>query len=283
MKNMINIKGSNIVILSKHDQDFISLTDIAKYKDPERSDYLIQNWLRNKDTIEFLGIWEKINNFNFNSIEFDGFRNRAGTNSFILTPKQWIDKTKAIGIISSPGRYGGTYAHKDIAFEFASWISVEFRLYLIKEFQRLKIEESERLRLGWDVKRELVKINYKIHTDAIKENLIPQEISPKDARIIYASEADVLNKAMFGMTAKEWKDQNPQKEGNLRDYANVSQLVVLANLEALNSEFIKDSIVQEERLIKLNKIAISQMRSLIDNKSVKKLSINSENKKGDYK
>ena len=254
-----------------NEQDYICLTDIARYKDPERSDYVIQNWLRNRNTIEFLGVWERINNPNFNSIEFDGIRKQAGLNSFILTSKQWVEKTNAIGIISKPGRYGGTFAHKDIAFEFASWISVEFRLYLIKEFQRLKIEESERLRLGWDVKRELVKINYKIHTDAIKENLIPPEISTKDAKIIYASEADVLNKALFGKTAKEWFDINPLKKGNMRDYANVTQLVVLANLESLNSEFIKQGLLQEERLIRLNKIAISQMTSLVEDTGIKKL------------
>src|SRR3989344_3712150 len=254
-----------------NEQDYICLTDLARYKNLERSDYVIQNWLRNRNTIEFLGVWERINNPHFNPIEFDGFRKQAGLNSFILTSKQWVEKTNAIGIISKPGRYGGTFAHKDIAFEFASWISVEFRLYLIKEFQRLKIEESERLRLGWDVKRELVKINYKIHTDAIKENLIPLEISVKDAKIIYASEADVLNKALFGKTAKEWSDINPLKKGNMRDYANVTQLVVLVNLESLNSEFIKQELSQEERLIRLNKIAISQMKSLIDNKQVKRM------------
>lgn len=281
MKSTINIKGKEIVVISKNNNDYISMTDIAKHKDQNRSDYIVQNWLRNRNTIEFLGIWEKINNPNFNPIEFEGFRSQAGLNSFILTPKQWIEKTNSIGIISSPGRYGGTYAHRDIAFEFASWISVEFRLYLIKEFQRLKFEESERLKIGWNVKRELVKINYKIHTDAIKENLIPHEISPKDAKIIYASEADVLNKALFGMTAKEWKDRNPEKEGNLRDYTNVTQLVVLANLEALNSEFIKDGIVQGERLVKLNQIAIYQIRSLIDNKSVKKIAERADEKKGD--
>lgn len=269
---IIQVEGIVIGIKQIDSQKYISLTDIAKKKNPEEPRFVIINWLRNRNTLEFLGIWEKIHNPKFNRVRFDTIRLNAGLNSFTISPSKWIEETNAIGIISKSGRYdSGTYAHEDIALEFASWISAEFKLYFIKEFRRLKSEENERLKLGWDVKRELVKINYKIHTDAIKENLIPPEISSKDAKIIYASEADVLNKAMFGRTAKEWRDQNPQKEGNLRDYANVSQLVVLANLEALNSEFIKDSIVQEERLIKLNKIAISQMISLIDNKSFKRL------------
>ena len=267
----IIVKGKEIVLFSRKEGDYISLTDIAKYKNPERTDYLISNWLRNRNTIEFLGIWEKINNFNFNSIEFDGFRNQAGSNSFILTPKQWIKETNATGIISNAGRYGGTYAHKDIALEFASWISVEFKLYLIKEFQRLKLEEDERLRLGWDVKRDLAKINYKIHTDAVKENLIPPEITKQEEKMIYASEADVLNKALFGITAKEWRDLNPDRKGNIRDSANVYQLVVLSNLENFNSEFIKENLEQGERLVRLNKIAISQIKSLIDNKHIKQL------------
>ncbi|MBI2548970.1 KilA-N domain-containing protein [Candidatus Woesearchaeota archaeon] len=200
-----------------NDQDYICLTDIAKYKDPERSDYIIQNWLRNRNTIEFLGIWEKVNNPHFNPIEFDGFRRQAGLNSFILTSKQWVEKTDAIGIISKPGRYGGTYAHKDIAFEFVSWVSVEFKLYLIKEFQRLKEEENERKALGWDIKRNLAKINYKIHTDAIKRHLIPQIISKNEENLIYATEADILNLALFGLTAKEWSNQNSKLDGNMRD------------------------------------------------------------------
>ncbi len=271
MKKTLTVEGKEIVVFSKNEEEYISLTDIARYKNPEEPKDVVKNWLRSKSTIEFLGLWEKINNRNFKGVEFDSFLKQAGSNAFVLSPHKWIENTSAIGLISTSGRGGGTFAHKDIAFEFASWVSAEFKLYLIKEFERLKIEENERLRLGWDVKRELVKINYKIHTDAIKENLIPPEISPKDAKIIYASEADVLNKAMFGMTAQDWRDQNPEKEGNLRDYANVSQLVVLANLEALNSEFIRDNIAQGERLVRLNKIAILQMKSLIDNKSVKQL------------
>jgi len=271
---IIEAKGRKINIIFLNNQEFISLTDIAKYKNIERTDYLISNWLRTKQTIKFLGLWEKINNPNFNSIEFDGFRNEAGSNSFILTPHKWINKTNAIGIISKSGRYGGTFANKDIAFEFATWISVEFKLYLIKEFQRLKIKENKKEKLEWDVRRELAKINYKIHTDAIKENLIPKKITKEEANIIYASEADILNKALFGITAKEWKKLNPKKKGNIRDYSKIIQLVVLSNLENLNSEFIKQKIIQKERLIKLNEIAITQMKSLIKNKNIKKLEKN---------
>ena len=267
----INVKGTEICLFSKKQEDYISLTDIARYKDPIRSDYIIQNWLRNRNTIEFLGIWESINNPNFNPIEFDGFRKQAGLNSFVLTVKQWNKKTNAQGIISKPGRYGGTYAHKDIAFEFASWISVEFKLYLIKEFQRLKLEENKKKHLGWNVKRELAKINYNIHTDAIKNNLIPKKITKKQEKQIYASEADVLNVALFGITAKEWRIDNPKKKGNIRDYANVSQLVCLSNLENFNSLFIKKGINQHDRLIKLNEIAISQMKILVENKHIKQL------------
>ena len=215
----IIVKGSEISFYQFDKEDYISLTDIAKYKD-SRSDYLISNWLRNRMTVEFIGLWEKINNPHFNSIEFDGFRKKAGLNSFILSSKQWIEKTNAIGLISKSGRYGGTYAHKDIAFEFATWISVEFRLYLIKEFQRLK--EQEQKQLGWDIKRNLAKINYRIHTDAIKEHLIPKELTKKEIHTIYATEADVLNMALFGKTAKDWRNENKDKSGNIRDYANVS-------------------------------------------------------------
>ncbi len=271
MKKIINVKGKEIVIFSQNQAEYISLTDIARYKNPNEPKDVVKNWLRSKSTIEFLGLWEQINNPDFKGVEFDSFLRQAGSNAFVLSPQKWIEKTDAIGLISTSGKGGGTFAHKDIAFEFASWVSAEFKLYLIKEFQKLKSEENERLKLGWDVKRELVKINYKIHTDAIKENLIPLEISVNDAKIIYASEADVLNKALFGITAKEWREQNPEKEGNLRDYADVTQLVVLANLETLNSEFIKENIEQGERLVRLNRIAISQMRSLVENKRVKRL------------
>ena len=211
----INVLNRKVTVYSKNEEDYICLTDMARYKDPKRTDYVIQNWLRNRTTIEFLGIWEHLNNPDFKPIEFDGFRKQAGLNSFVLTAKQWIEKTGAIGLVSKSGRYGGTYAHKDIAFEFASWISVEFKLYLIKEFQRLKDEEHKQL--GWDIRRNLTKINYRIHTDAIKANLIPAELSKTQVNLVYATEADVLNMSLFGMTAKQWRDANPDKEGNIRD------------------------------------------------------------------
>lgn len=268
----INTHGLQIYTFQQNENDYISLTDIARYKDKERTDYIIQNWMRTMDTIEFLGIWEQINNPNFKPIEFDGFKNKAGSNSFSLAPKRWIETVNAIGMINKSGRYGGgTFAHKDIAFEFASWISAEFKLYLIKEFQRLKIEENKKLVLGWDAKRMLTKINYRIHTDAIQENIMPKEISKTQANIIFANEADVLNMALFGMTAKEWRDKNPKLAGNIRDYSDVAQLVCLANLESLNAEFIRQGLLQSERILKLNEIAIIQMRSLLDNNSIKKL------------
>ena len=265
----INVLDKDVTIYVQNDEDYICLTDMARYKDPDRTDYIIQNWLRSRTTIEFLGIWEQLNNPDFKPIEFDGFKKQAGLNSFVLTAKQWIGKTGAIGLVSKSGRYGGTYAHKDIAFEFASWISVEFKLYLIKEFQRLK--DDERKQLGWDIRRNLAKINYRIHTDAIKENLIPAELSKQQINNIYASEADVLNMALFGQTAKEWRDTNPDKKGNIRDYANVSQLVCLSNLENLNAHFVSDGLPQGERLVKLNKIAIQQMKLLTDDGGIKKL------------
>ena len=267
----INVKGKEIVIFSQKEEDYISLTDIARYKNPDEPKDAIKNWMRNRSTIEFLGLWEKLNNPDFKGVEFDSFWQQAGSNHFTLSPQKWINTTQSIGIISRSGKLGGTYAHKDIAFEFASWISSEFKLYLIREFQRLKIEENERKKLGWSLKRDLAKINYKIHTDAVKENLIPPEITKQEEKIIYASEADVLNKAIFGMTAKEWRDLNPNNEGNIRDYANVSQLVVLSNLENFNSEFIKENIGQGERLVRLNKIAISQMKSLINSRDIRQL------------
>jgi hypothetical protein len=234
-------------------------------KDPERGDYIIQNWMRNRNSIEFLGIWEQLNNPDFNSIEFDGIRKQAGLNSFSLTPKRWIAETGAIGIVARTGRYGGTFAHKDIAFEFASWISVEFKLYLIKEFQRLK--EQEQAQLGWDIKRNLAKINYRIHTDAIKQNLIPPELTAKQVGLVYA----MLNMALFGLTAKEWRAANPGNKGNIRDEANMAQLICLSNLENLNALFIKDGMAQSARLERLNRIAIEQMRLLIDDGAVKRL------------
>ena len=265
----INVLDRDVTIYEQNDEDYICITDIAKYKNADNTDDLIRNWLRNRNTIEFLGIWEQLNNPDFKPVEFDGFKKQAGLNSFTLTPKQWIEKTGAIGIISKAGRYGGTYAHKDIAFEFASWISVEFKLYLIKEFQRLK--DEERKLLGWDIRRNLTKINYRIHTDAIKENLIPAELSKSQVNLVYATEADVLNMALFGTTAKIWRDENHDKKGNIRDYADISQLVCLSNLENLNAHFINEGISQNERLTRLNKIAIHQMKLLTDDSSIKKL------------
>lgn len=267
----IKVLDKDVGFYKYQDKDYICLTDIAKYKDPDRSDYVIQNWLRNRNTIEFLGVWEQINNPDFNPIEFDGFRKQAGLNSFILTAKQWISRTNAIGIHSKSGRYGGTYAHKDIAFEFASWVSVEFKLYLITEFQRLKEDESERKQLGWDIKRNLAKINYRIHTDAIKKHLIPEKISRNKENLIYATEADILNLALFGMTAKEWREKNPSLEGNMRDYSDVSQLVCLSNLENLNALFIKEGLDKVKRLEKLNTIAIEQMTLLTKETGLKRL------------
>ena len=258
MKNFI-VKGIDIKYQNNNENDYICITDIAKYKTSE-TDAVIGNWMRNRNTIEFLGIWETLNNPNFNPVEFEGFRKQAGLNAFILSPKKWTEATNAIGIISKAGRYGGTYAHKDIAFEFASWISVEFKLYFIKEFQRLKNEEQKQL--GWSAKRELAKINYKIHTDAIKENLIPLELTASQISIVYANEADVLNMALFGITAAEWKKRNPDKKGNIRDYATINELICLSNMENINAVLIQDGIKQSDRLKKLNTIAISQMKIL---------------------
>ena len=263
MKKLI-VKDIEISIAKNTQEDYISLTDIAKYKSDEPK-IVIQNWLRNKNTIEFLGLWEKLNNPNFKGIEFEAFKNEAGSNAFTLSPQKWIRATNAIGIVSKSGRYGGTFAHKDIAFEFASWISPEFKLYLIKEFQRLKEIEYQREAIGWNVKREIAKINYKIHTDAIKENIIKRSHTPKTQQIIYASEADLLNLALFGITAKKWREQNPDKKGNIRDYANVYELVVLSNLESMNAELIKQNIDKEKRFQILQKIAKDQLNSLIEN------------------
>lgn len=268
------VKGAEISVQWNSERDdFISLTDIAKLKDSDNPRYIIQNWLRNRNTIEFLGVWESLYNPSFNRVEFDAFRSQAGLNSFVMTPQKWAESTRAIGIISKAGRYGGTYAHKEIAFEFASWISVEFKLYLVKEFERLKTEEMKQL--GWDIKRNLAKINYRIHTDAIKENLIPPELSAKQVSMVYASEADVLNMALFGMTAKQWRDSHPELKGNIRDYANVSQLVCLSNLENLNAVFISEGMSQAERLAKLNAIAISQMEILTQDHRIEALEAHS--------
>ena len=265
MKSKIQVLEQEIATTTKNGIEYINITDIARYKSTERTDDLIRNWLRNRNTIEFLGIWEQLNNPDFKPVEFDGFKKDAGLNSFTLTPKQWIDKTAAIGIISKPGRYGGTFAQKDIAFEFASWISVEFKLYLIKEFQRLK--EQEFLQLGWDIRRNLAKVNYLIHTDAIKENLIPDTLTTQQINAVYASEADLLNVALFGVTAREWRESNPNLSGNMRDHANVHQLVCLANLESLNAHFIEQGLSQSERVLELNALAIRQMGILLANRT----------------
>ncbi|MDD4847651.1 MAG: KilA-N domain-containing protein [Bacteroidales bacterium] len=253
----IIVKEIPIAVTLINNNDYISLTDMLKAKD---GDFFFSNWLRNRNTVEFLGIWEKLNNPDFNYAEFDIIKSRAGLNSYRLSAKEWMEKTNAIGIISKAGRYGGTFAHQDIAFEFAMWISPEFKVYLIREFQRLKSQEQQLL--GWTAKRELSKINYRIHTDAIKQNLIPVEITSKQLSLIYAEEADVLNVAMFGMTAKDWREQNPQLKGNIRDYASINELICLSNMENLNAVFIDQGISQSERLAQLNKIAIQQMRIL---------------------
>ena len=254
----IIVNDTEITILAIDEKDYISLTDMVK--GIENGLALIEKWLRNKNTIEFLGIWEEMYNPNFNSPEFEGIKNAAGLNRFILSVKQWIERTNAIGIIAKAGRYGGTYAHKDLAFEFASWVSPQFKLYLLREFQRLKEEEQKQL--GWSAKRELSKINYHIHTDAIKQNLIPDELSPLQTSIIYANEADVLNVALFGITAKQWREAHPDLKGNIRDYATINQLICLANMENLNAVFINKGMSQSNRLKELNRIAIQQMMVL---------------------
>lgn len=263
-KNNILVRGSNIKITIIRKESYISLTDIARHKDSERSDYILQNWIRTRSTIEFLGIWEQLHNREFNSIEFDGFKNEAGSNSFSLTPKRWINTTNAIGIISKAGRFGGTFAHQDIAFEFASWISAEFKIYLLKEFQRLKQNEYDHQKLEWNVSRTLAKVNYKIHTDAIKKKLIPKDIRKHEHQYVFASEADLLNIALFGKTAQQWRNDNPDSDGNIRDFSTMEQLVVLSNLESMNAELIKTGISSNQRLVKLNQMAISQMKVLVN-------------------
>jgi hypothetical protein len=269
MNNTIIIKGTEIKIIEVQNADYISLTDMIKSFGDES---ILANWLRNRNTLEFIGIWEQINNPYFKPLEFEGFKKQAGLNSFWLSPKKWIEATGAIGFISKAGRYGGgTFAHKDIAFEFGSWLSPEFKLYLITEFQRLKEDENNRLNLNWNLQRTLAKINYHIHTDAIKENLIPKELSRKQVSFVYADEADLLNMALFGITAADWRKANPDSEGNIRDYATLEQLVVMTNLESLNAVLISQRLTQSERLPQLNQIAITQMKSLLEHKSMKKL------------
>ncbi len=272
VKSTINANGVEIRVASSNEAYYISLTDIAKKRNPEFPADVVKNWLRSRSTIEFLGLWEKIYNPDFKLVEFDQFKNAAGENSFVLTPQKWISTTNAIGITSKSGRYGGTYAHSDIAFEFASWISPEFKLYIIKDYQRLKADESHAKSLDWNIKREIIKSNYRIHTDAIKENLIPN-LTPQQIACKYASEADLINVALFGQTAKQWRNQHSESKGNIRDEATIEQLIVLANLESLNAEYIREGISPAERLSKLNKIAIYQLNSLWNNslKSIEKL------------
>ena len=253
----MNVLNQKISYIKIDDEDYISITDMLKSKD---GDFFVSDWLRNRNTVEFLGIWEEIHNPNFNYGEFAIIKSHAGLNNYKISVKEWTEKTNAIGIISKTGRYGGTYAHRDIAFEFGMWISPKFKLLLIKEFERLKSEEQKQI--GWNAKRELSKINYRIHTDAIKNNLIPKQLTKKQINFVYAEEADVLNMALFGLTAKEWRVQNPNLDGNIRDYATINELICLANLENLNSVFINEGLKQSERLEKLNKIAISQMQIL---------------------
>lgn len=267
IKKEIIVDNTNITIVSINEDDYISLTDIAKYKSDDPI-AVISNWMRNRNTVEYLGIWESLYNQDFKPLEFEGFRKQAGLNAFTLSPQKWVKTTNAIGIISKSGRYGGTYAHKDIAFKFASWISVEFELYIVKEFQRLKQEEQNKI--GWSAKRELARINYHIHTDAVRNKLVPTEVSMSQKNTIYAEEADVLNVAIFGMTAKEWRESNPDLNGNIRDYATVNELICISNMENINSVMINENVPQSERLEKLNKIAIHQM-NILENCNNRKL------------
>jgi len=264
----IQVEGKEITILFDDDKEYISLTDMLKAKD---GDFFISDWLRNRNTVEYLGIWETVYNPNFNYGEFAIIKSQAGLNSYKLSVKEWVEKTNAIGLKATAGRYGGTYAHPDIAFEFGMWISPQFKIYLIKEFQRLKDDENNRLQLDWDLQRTISKINYHIHTDAIKENLVPKAVTSRQASYVYANEADLLNVALFGVTAKEWRDNNPGKAGNIRDHATLEQLVVLSNMESINALLIKQGLPQGERLLQLNQVAITQMKSLIQNKAIKRL------------
>jgi len=265
----LNVNEATISVIHQNETDYISLTDMTvSFKEGSG---LIGKWITNKNTLEYLGVWEKIKNPDFNYPEFGVIGQEAGTNRFMMSVGQWIDRTKAIGMLVKAGRYGGTYAHKDIAFHFAMWLSPEFQIYLVNDFQRLKDDENDRLKLEWNLQRTLVKVNYQIHTDAIKENLIPKEITKQQASFLYANEADLLNVALFGITAKEWRDNNPDKDGSIRDYATLEQLVVLSNMESINALLIRQGLTQNERLIQLNKTAITQMKSLLDSNAIKKL------------
>ncbi|MFZ5598956.1 MAG: KilA-N domain-containing protein [Bacillota bacterium] len=269
-KGKITAQGTEITVLSHGtDDDYISLTDIARYKNSEDPNGVVANWLRNRNTVEFLGVWEQLYNPNFKPLEFEGFRKQAGLNAFTLSPMKWVNATNAIGITVKAGRSGGTFAHKDIAFEFASWISVEFKLYIIKDYQRLKADENSRISLNWNVNRILAKVNYRIHTDAIKENLIPPELTARQRSFVYADEADLLNVALFGHTAAEWRKANPDKDGNMRDHATIEQLLVLANLENVNALYIGKGMAQEDRITELNRLARQQLAQLLENNSAK--------------
>lgn len=273
VENTIHAQGTEISVLSSaSEEDYISLTDLAKHRNPEFPADVVKNWMRLRSTIEFLGLWEELNNPGFNMVEFDQFKNDSGANAFVLSPQKWIKRTNAIGIISKSGRYGGgTYAHKDIAFEFASWLSPEFKLYVIRDYQRLKQDESYRLSLDWNVKRILTKANYRIHTDAVKENLIPPALSKQQQGFVYADEADLLNVALFGKTAAQWRKDNPELKGNMRDFATIEQLLVLTNLENMNAFYIKQQIPQEQRLQLLRKMAVEQLETLSNTKSAEAL------------
>ncbi len=262
IKETIHANGFDISIYTNDFQnEFISLTDIAKYKSNAPND-VIKNWMRSRDTIEFLGLWESLHNPNFKPVEFDGFKSQAGANAFTMSPAKWIEGVNAIGIVSKSGRYGGTYAHSDIAFEFASWVSAEFKLYIIKDYKRIKSNENSKLSLNWNLNREISKLNYKIHTDAIKENLIPADLTPNQVSFTYANEADLLNVALFGMTAKQWRDNNPDRKGNIRDYATLNQLLVLSNMENYNAIMIDQGKSQSERIVALHKMAVKQLGTL---------------------
>lgn len=270
-QNKLIVQDINVSLTKINNEDFISLTDIARSKNSDEPKDVVKNWLRNKNTVEFLGLWETINNTNFKGVEFDTFKNEAGSNSFTLSPTKWVKVTNAIGLFTKVGKNGGTFAHIDIAFEFASWISAEFKLFLIKEFQRLKNDEIKKDQIGWDLKRGIAKINYKIHTDAIKNNLMPNKLNSKQISFIYANEADILNMALYGITAKEWREKNSKLEGNIRDYSSVEQLVVLSNMESMNAELIKSQISQEQRLQILNNMAISQLKSINNTNNIKRM------------
>lgn len=269
MKKEIEVNGLKVQLKKQADDDYISLTDIARKKNIHEPKDVVKNWLRSKSTIEFLGLWEKINNPNFKGVEIDSLLIEAGSNSFTLSPSKWVESTKAIGIITSAGKYGGTFAHSEIALEFASWVSPEFKLYLITEIKRLKTAESDQQNLNWSVQRTLAKINYKIQTDAIKESLVPKSLTKNQTSIIYANEADLLNVALFGLTAEQWKNNNPRFDGNMRDHATLEQLVVLSNMESINGLLIQQNISASERILQLNQVAISQIKSLLTAKGIK--------------